>query len=202
MNYLAHLHLARVSNTSPVGNLLGDFVKGPVPDELDAALGLGVRLHRRIDFFTDSHLEHRDAVACFDPPWRRFGGILVDLLYDHWLSVHWSAFSAQPLEDFLAESYAAVLGSSLASGPDSTDLPVALRRMAEQDWLSSYARIEGVHRALDGIGRRLRRPLALSAGLGQLDCARWERMEAGFLRFYPAAMGFAAREAQTLASAR
>jgi hypothetical protein len=29
--------------------------------------------------------------------WRRFGGILVDMLYDHWLSVHWPQFCAEPV---------------------------------------------------------------------------------------------------------
>ena len=196
MNFLAHLHLASISGTSAAGNLLGDFVKGRVPDDLDVHLAVGIRLHRRVDAYTDAHDEHRASVRCFEAPWRRFGGILVDMLYDHWLGVHWGDFHAQPLEDFLSEAYRELLTGDVrhpALLPDG--LPLPLRRMAEQDWLSSYRRVEGLRHALDGIGRRLRRPLALGDGLESLTEPQWKAMEAGFLRFYPALMSFACDEA-------
>lgn len=199
MNYLAHLQLARVSNTSPAGNLLGDFVKGPVPAGLSAELALGIRLHRRVDVFTDRHAEHHAAVACFSAPWRRFGGIVVDLVYDHFLIRHWARFNAQPLDEFLEQNYAALLGSDLRHPlllPDG--LPRPLRHMAEQDWLSSYARVDGLRRALDGIGRRLRRPVALGDGLDTLDACQWALLEEGFLRFYPQLVEFAQAEAVVL----
>lgn len=202
MNFLAHLQLAELSDTSLVGNLLGDFVKGTVPDDLAPELAIGIRLHRRVDAYTDAHPEHRAAVACFDPPWRRFGGILADMLYDHFLSVHWSRFSAQPLSHFLDRSYAVLLGSRVAHPtllPDG--LPRPLQRMAEQDWLSAYAEVRGVRQALDGIGRRLRRPLALGDGLDVLDAGRWADVEAGFLRFYPQLIAFAQAEATVIATA-
>lgn len=199
MNYLAHLQLARVSNTSPAGNLLGDFVKGPVPTELSAELALGIRLHRRVDVFTDSHAEHHAAVACFTSPWRRFGGIVVDVVYDHFLIRHWARFNTQPLDEFLEHNYAALLGSTIHHSlllPDG--LPRPLRRMIEQDWLSSYARVDGLRHALDGIGRRLRRPVALGDGLDTLDACQWALLEEGFLRFYPQLVEFAQAEAVVL----
>ncbi|MBR0566056.1 DUF479 domain-containing protein [Azoarcus sp. L1K30] len=190
MNFLAHLQLAHVSGTSPLGNLLGDFVKGPLPDDLPPALALGIRLHRRVDAFTDAHPEHRAAVRCFAPPWRRYGGVLVDMLYDHWLARHWSAFNDQALQAFLADNYAQLLSCTPAHPALPDGLPLPLRRMAEQDWLSTYCSVEGLRHALDGIGRRLRRPLALGASLDTLDPAQWAAMEAGFLRFYPALVAF------------
>ena len=201
MNYLAHLQLARVSGTSPAGNLLGDFVKGAVPDDLARELAIGIRLHRRIDVFTDAHPEHRAVVASFQPPWRRFGGILADMLYDHFLSLHWSRFSRQPLPEFLDYNYAVLLGSEVrhpALFPEG--LPRPLRRMAEQDWLSTYARIDGLRQALDGIGRRLRRPIALGDGLDTIDGRQWAAMEEGFLRFYPQLITYAAAEAITIST--
>lgn len=199
MNFLAHLHLASVSDTSLAGNLLGDFVKGPVPEDLDVHLAAGIRLHRRVDAYTDAHAEHRAAVRCFEAPWRRFGGVLVDMLYDHWLGVHWDDFHAQSLEDFLSVAYGDLLTADLQHPvllPDG--LPLPLRRMAEQDWLTSYRRVEGLRRALDGIGRRLRRPLALGESLDALTGSQWKAMEAGFLRFYPELMSFARVEAVSI----
>ncbi|WP_281705633.1 ACP phosphodiesterase [Aeromonas taiwanensis] len=187
MNFLAHLHLAAHTRSSLTGNLLGDFIKGPLPTGLPAPFDEGIWLHRKIDAFTDAHPSHRAAVAGFDSPWRRFGGILVDMLYDHWLSLHWQQFSGAPLPRFLQQSYAQLLEDHhrLPHG-----LPMALRRMAEQDWLASYQYREGVGAALDGIGRRLRRPLPLGEALLTLDEPRWREAEHGFLHFYPELMRF------------
>ena len=187
MNYLAHLHLAAHTRSSLTGNLLGDFVKGPLPTGLEPPFDEGIWLHRKIDAFTDAHPEHRAAVACFEAPWRRFGGILVDMLYDHWLSHYWQQFSQDPLPRFLQQSYGQLLADH-ARLPDG--LPMALRRMAEQDWIASYGRREGLGQALNGIGRRLRRPLLLGEALHTLDEGRWRDCELGFLRFYPEVMRF------------
>lgn len=197
MNYLAHLHLAAHTQSSLTGNLLGDFVKGSLPSQLGPDLDEGIWLHRKIDAFTDAHPEHRAAVARFEAPWRRFGGILVDMLYDHWLCRHWSRYASLPQPDFLRESYGRLLADD-ARLPQG--LPLPLRRMAEQDWIASYHHKEGLAQALDGIGRRLRRPLPLGEALLTLDAAQWRASEQGFLRFYPELM--AASEQQLAAYRR
>ncbi|MFC5707862.1 acyl carrier protein phosphodiesterase [Aeromonas eucrenophila] len=191
MNYLAHLHLAAHTQSSLTGNLLGDFVKGPLPSALGPAFDEGIWLHRKIDAFTDAHPEHRAAVARFEQPWRRFGGILVDMLYDHWLSLHWQQFAEPSLPHFLRESYGRLLADD-ASLPEG--LPLPLKRMAEQDWIASYRSREGLTRALNGIGHRLRRPLPLGEALATLDAPAWQASERGFLRFYPELMAFSERQ--------
>lgn len=197
MNFLAHLHLAYLTGTSPVGNLLGDFVKGPVPDALPSSIATGIRLHRSIDGFTDAHPEHRAAVRAFEAPWRRYGGILVDVLYDHLLSRHWARFEVLPMRTFLDNHYQALFDYDAGRAGHAPALPPVLIRMAEQDWLSSYAEVADVQRALDGIGRRLRQPVPLGDGVESLDQARWMALEAGFLRFYPELMAFAVKAAST-----
>ncbi|HDI1211690.1 TPA: DUF479 domain-containing protein [Aeromonas hydrophila] len=191
MNYLAHLHLAAHTHSSLTGNLLGDFVKGALPSTLGTEFDEGIWLHRKIDTFTDSHPEHRAAVACFEAPWRRFGGILVDMLYDHWLSLHWPQFHDEALPRFLQQSYRHLLVDADRL-PDG--LPLPLRRMAEQNWIASYQHKEGLAQALNGIGRRLRRPLPLGDALLTLKGAQWQGCEAGFLRFYPQLMSHSVRQ--------
>lgn len=191
MNFLAHLHLAAHTRSSLTGNLLGDFVKGPLPTGLAAHFDEGIWLHRKIDGFTDSHPEHKAAVACFEAPWRRFGGIVVDMIYDHWLSQHWEQFSANPLPHFLQHSYDQLLADHQHL-PDG--LPLPLKRMAEQNWIASYRHREGLGQALNGIGRRLRKPVLLGEALLTLDESQWQKCEAGFLRFYPALMVFSEQQ--------
>jgi len=55
VNYLAHLFLAGESPESLIGNLAGDFVKGPLGDRFTPGIRDGIRQHRRIDAFTDTH---------------------------------------------------------------------------------------------------------------------------------------------------
>src|SRR5438094_5646041 len=55
MNYLAHLFLAGDTAELLIGNLAGDFVKGPLRDEFTPGIREGIRQHRRLDAFTDTH---------------------------------------------------------------------------------------------------------------------------------------------------
>ena len=52
MNYLAHFHLAGEQPAMIKGALLGDFVKGPLRGQFDAATERGIELHRNIDAFS------------------------------------------------------------------------------------------------------------------------------------------------------
>ena len=55
MNYLAHLHLGGPAPAQLLGSLYGDFVKGPLAGRYAADIEAAIRLHRRIDVFTDAH---------------------------------------------------------------------------------------------------------------------------------------------------
>ena len=59
MNYLAHLHLSGPDPDCRTGNLMGDFVRGRLYasrlEALPPGYGQGLRLHRFIDHFTDTH---------------------------------------------------------------------------------------------------------------------------------------------------
>ncbi len=113
------------------------------------------------------------------------------MLYDHWLSLHWPQFHDEALPHFLQQSYRHLLVDADIL-PDG--LPLPLRRMAEQDWIASYQHKEGLAQALNGIGRRLRRPLPLGDALLTLKEAQWHGCEAGFLRFYPQLMSHSVQQ--------
>ncbi|MBP8221626.1 MAG: acyl carrier protein phosphodiesterase, partial [Aeromonadaceae bacterium] len=96
-----------------------------------------------------------------------------------------------PLTRFLQHSY----DQLLAVHPHLPDgLPLPLKRMAEQNWIASYRHREGLGQALNGIGRRLRRPIQLGEALLTLDESQWQTGEAGFLRFYPQLMDFSQQQ--------
>lgn len=105
MNHLAHLVLAGTHPDHRLGALLGDHLKGrSVLETLRPSLATGVRLHRRIDGWSDSDPAVRGLVASFEPPWRRYGGIVLDVLFDRELSRRWEEFMPMSRRDYGQET--------------------------------------------------------------------------------------------------
>lgn len=188
MNYLAHLHLAANDEGLLVGALLGDFIKGRLETlPLTPAVRDGVRLHRLIDSYTDSHPDVGQSKRRVGSERRRYAGLIIDLLYDHFLAVHWPRFAPQPLGEFTQQSYRLLLAHSPGLPPR---LQSILPRMAAEDWLRSYAELENTAFALERIGNRLRRGNPL-LGVGAELEAVYAGVEADFLQFFPQLMDYA-----------
>ncbi len=181
MNYLAHLYLAGPSEAELVGALLGDFVKGRVPDRLDEGLRNGIVLHRKIDAFTDAHALTLVSRQRFSRGRRRFAGIIVDVVYDHFLARHWRRYSESSLSDFAGSVYR-VLHANLHRFSGRGHRMVA--RMIGQDWLTGYHSLASIGDALDGVSARLQRPNALRGSLEEVRSS-YAGLEADFLGFFP-----------------
>ena len=181
MNYLAHLFLAGPDPEARLGNLMGDFVKGPVPAELPAALQQGIVLHRRIDRFTDSHPVFRRSRRRLSPEFRRYGGILIDVFYDHLLIRHWHDYHRQALDDFIDDVHQLLL-RRLPALPAT--MQRSMRYLLANDLLRSYRHPAGVARALAGLERRLSRPSNLAAAVTDLECNH-NGLSTDFRQFFP-----------------
>jgi acyl carrier protein phosphodiesterase len=181
MNYLAHLYLAGDDPGLVLGSLLGDFVKGRLEGQYDEPVIRGIRLHRHVDTFTDSHPVPRASRNRFAPPWRRFAGVIVDVCYDHFLARHWPRFADTPLDEFSSGVYGILRDNHQRLPPR---LQVFAPRLIHGHLLGSYRDLEGVERALRRLSRRLRRPVDLSLAMGQVQ-SRYAGLEADFLQFFP-----------------
>ena len=78
MNHLAHALLSGADDGWRLGGLLGDFVRGRIDPRLPLPVQRGIAQHRAIDVYTDNHAEIRAMRARFQPPYRRYAGILID----------------------------------------------------------------------------------------------------------------------------
>lgn len=141
----------------------------------------GIRLHHCIDAFTDSHPITRRCVNRFIPPLRRYGGILADLFYDHFLSRYWADYSQQPLREFTRDVY--------QSFDEIREvLPEIIRERFSQirssDWLNYYGTIEGIGAAVERIGYRFKRPVDLRDAISALR-DDYELFAADFREFFP-----------------
>ncbi|SUG39402.1 acyl carrier protein phosphodiesterase [Salmonella enterica subsp. arizonae] len=83
MNFLAHLHLAHLADSSLSGNLLADFVRGNPATHYPPDVVEGIYMHRRIDVMTDNLPEVREAREWFRHETRRVAPITLDVMWDH-----------------------------------------------------------------------------------------------------------------------
>jgi acyl carrier protein phosphodiesterase len=163
MNWLAHLVLSPPSPLVRLGNLAGDFVQGTAVTALHPELQQGIALHRAIDRFVDAHPIVQQGKARFAPPFRRFGGVLLDVYFDHFLARDFAVLTGGPLPAFLASVHADLQQHlTLLPAPLQRVVP----RLANDGWLAGYADIAGIERVLGLMSQRLPRanPLALGGG--------------------------------------
>jgi acyl carrier protein phosphodiesterase len=102
MNYLAHLFLAGPSAESLIGNLAGDFVKGALrEDQYTPGIRAGIRQHRAIDAFTDTHPEVAGFRRVLIPDHGHYSRVISDVFFDYFLANGWSRYSDETLVAFL-----------------------------------------------------------------------------------------------------
>ena len=142
----------------------------------------GAQQHLRIDSFTDAHPVVRRSISHIQAPFRRYGGILVDVFYDHYLTSQWAQFSSVSLPYFVAEIYAS-FDQYRALIPEAA-FP-KLEAMRRENWLESYCSIKGVRTTLERISRRLKRPFPLAEGVRFLE-ENYIALGEEFDEFFPA----------------
>lgn len=194
MNYLAHLLLADDSPEAILGNFLGDFVKGRPEGRYPGAVVCGIRLHRRIDGYTDRHPDVCRAVRRIDDSRRRYAGIAVDMAFDHFLARDWEASDPAGFAAFRRRVY-----TILRAHAD--EMPETAQRMlpsfTDHDWLASYADFDGVCFALARMSSRLSRPNHLAETAGDIGAA-YDELAADFRSFWPDVRTFAREEHRRL----
>jgi acyl carrier protein phosphodiesterase len=187
MNYLAHLFLAGDTAESLIGNLAGDFVKGPLCDRFPPAIAEGIRNHRRIDAFTDTH----PAVAAFRhvliPEHGHYARVIADVFFDHFLATRWNDYSPEPLEAFLRRIFA-TMDTQTALMPER--LAAVYPHMRDGRWFLSYRTLDGIHAALFHLSKRLSRQPQLETATRHLVDSR-EELEGRFREFFPDVTAFA-----------
>ena len=184
MNYLAHLYLAEDSDESLLGNLLGDFVKGPLHNQYSPEIIKGIITHRKVDAYTDANHHFLACKQLLRPDRRRFAGIIVDMSFDHFLAKYWSEYSSVELKEFTDRVYRLLLDREPA-------LPKKLRKrlpyMIQDDWLGSYKNVDTIGLALNAISKRLsrfERAGPIKDGLEDIK-AHYGEFEENFREFFP-----------------
>jgi acyl carrier protein phosphodiesterase len=201
VNWLAHLLLSHSQNPQPSslefewGNLLADAVKGQARAQMSQAFLHGAKCHFGVDRFTDEHPIAGRSRGRLQPHFGKLSGIVVDLLYDHYLARNWGRFHPQTLEQYSMER-----ALEFAGVPEH--YPEPARKMLEyirsQNIFVSYASVPGIEQTLARFSKRVSQRLKqeihlerviplLQEANGELDLA----LEGDFLQFFPQLQDFA-----------
>ncbi|MGO1298063.1 MAG: ACP phosphodiesterase [Vibrio sp.] len=187
MNYLAHLHIAEHCDSQLLGNLLGDFVRGNVNGDYAADVAAGIRLHRWVDAYTDSHDIVREAKQYFPEALKRFAPIALDMFWDHCLSRHWHYYHDKPLRQFVKDVENWVR-SQQRTVQEYTTLPESFIEVTDKmwagGWLESYQQFDNIDFALQRIALRRERLAPLSQCVKTL-ASEYDQLERLFFAFYP-----------------
>jgi acyl carrier protein phosphodiesterase len=155
MNYLAHIFLSGIEEEIIIGNFIGDYIKGKDYNKYPDLIKKGILLHRRIDTFTDKHKIVNQSKSYFYKHYHKYSGIVIDILYDHFLAHSWDYFSPQPLDDFKKDIFDC-LKRNYAVLPERVQFFVP--SFIKNDWINVYRSVEGVIMVLNRMSMRTTLP--------------------------------------------
>ncbi len=185
MNFLAHLHLAHLADSSLAGNLLADFVRGNPEEHYSPDVVAGIHMHRRVDVMTDNLPQVKTALGWFRPETRRVAPITLDVMWDHFLSRHWQTLSPdRSLADFVGYAHRQV-APILPAAP--TGFQELNNHLWPERWLERYREMDFIQRVLGGMANRRPRLGALRDSWQDLE-NHYPALEQLFWQFYPQMM--------------
>ncbi|HWY12869.1 MAG TPA: acyl carrier protein phosphodiesterase [Bacteroidia bacterium] len=179
MNYLAHAFLSFNNEQITVGNFIADHIKLADAEKLPPEIKKGVLLHRRIDYFTDTHPLFIKSKRYFYNGFERYSGVLVDIYYDHILAKNFNKFSDIGLEIFTKNIYA-LLQKNKAYLPESSI--GFLNYIIQRNTFFEYSKIEGIELVLKHLSYRINHGVFLNESI-PLFLKNEKAMEQEFFEF-------------------
>jgi len=182
MNFLAHIYLSGDNHLVKIGNFSADAVKGSHYLRYPRDMQIGILLHRFIDDFTDRHPTFRTSKRRLQPKYGLYSGVIIDIFYDHLLAKNWNRYHPQPLGEYVSEFYG-ILQDHFELLPERFQYLTPF--MIEDNWLLSYANIDGIQRVLNGMHRRTKGRSKMNEATEELQM-HYQDFERDFFTFFEA----------------
>ncbi|MGV3539896.1 MAG: ACP phosphodiesterase [Rufibacter sp.] len=186
LNYLAHLFLSGDDAELQLGNFIADSVRGKQILYYPERVQQGIKLHRLIDAYTDSHPIVEETKSRLRPQFKKYAGVVADLYYDHFLAAGFQQFSPFSLELFASNAYELLLRQP-ALLPERVQ--EFLPYMVRHNWLVSYAQVEGITKALSSLSRRTTFESGMEKAGEELQL-NYSFYQQEFRRFFPQLQAF------------
>lgn len=180
MNFLAHIYLSRENELLTIGNFAADGIRGKRFTKYPEAMQAGIVLHRFIDSFTDAHPKFRQSTKRLHTAYGHYSGVIVDIFYDHFLAKNWKQYSEIPLDEYIQDFYKS-LNNNIGILPERFQKLTPF--MIEDNWLLSYASVEGIQKVLNGMNRRTNGRSKMNEATKELELF-YSEFETDFTNFF------------------
>ena len=105
MNFLAHMFLTYGNKEHTVGNYVADFIRNRDLELFSDRIVEGVKLHRHIDHYTDTHPVVLKSTRKLRARHQKYAPVVIDVFYDFILAQNWGRFSKVDMRSFADNIY-------------------------------------------------------------------------------------------------
>lgn len=194
MNFLAHIYLSGDDEGITLGNFIADGIKGKKYLKYPPKIQKGILLHRAIDTYTDSHPTVRQSTKRLHKNYGHYSGVIVDILYDHFLAKNWKKYHPQPLDDYVNDFYDLLRDNFEI-------LPSRIKRMMPymitDNWLLSYASVKGISTILSQMNVRTKNKSRMNLAVLELE-EFYDEFEVEFTDFFEDMIAYSKNKLQEL----
>lgn len=179
MNYLAHSLLSFNNEPIIVGNFIADHIKMAQANGMPEEIIAGIKIHRRIDTYTDSHPLFIKNKRHFYNGFERYSGVLLDIYFDYLLAKNFHLFSDVNLSEYTQNIYSVLQRNH-------QHLPVSSQRflqyVLQNNTFFEYSKIEGIELVLKHLSYRINHGVWLNESV-PLFLEQEEKIESDFVEF-------------------
>lgn len=173
---------------------MADGIRGKHFEHLPADIQKGIVLHRAIDTFTDAHPVFRQSTKRLHERYHHYAGVIVDVIYDHFLAKNWARYSDENLETFVARFYDSLTDNYESLTEKTKGL---LPYMTKYNWLVSYREVDGIARILTQMDQRTRNNSKMQFSIEELR-EFYTEFETEFTAFFEDLRAFASEKLASL----
>ena len=152
MNYLAHALLSSNNEALLIGNFIADHLRGNKFDNLPPNIIEGVKMHRQIDAFTDTHELFKNSKRIFYTKHEKYSGVLIDIYFDHLLAKNFFELADIRLNTFAQKVYG-VYNNNKHFLPKSSER--FLSYVINNNIYEAYAEKDGITTVLGHLSQRI-----------------------------------------------
>lgn len=196
MNFLAHIYLSFNDKEITIGNFIADSIRGNKFDHLPKRVQKGIKLHRFIDTYTDTHDIPKISSKRLHANYSHYSRVIVDIYYDHFLAKNWSKYSDIPLNVFVDDFYD-LLEDNYEILPDGVKRMMPY--MIADNWIFNYSKMEGIARVLNGMNRRTENKSKMNFAILDLE-QHYDAFEEEFTDFFEELITFSKHKFISLAT--
>lgn len=194
MNFLAHVYLSGDNDLIKIGNFMADGIRGKHYEHLPEEVQKGIVLHRAIDTYTDSHPIFREGTKRLHERYHHYAGVIMDVIYDHFLAKNWKSYSDEKLDEFIERFYQSLRDHYGLLTEKTQDM---LPYMTKHNWLLNYQYKEGIARILFQMDQRTKNNSKMQYAIEELE-THYDDFEKEFTLFFEDLRAFSAQKLTTL----